>query len=262
MTTPRGELVLRRVDGAFEVISNGVFLMDTRDGRSERALVRAAVARHPEARRLLVGGLGVGFSLLEAVATPGLTDIDVVEIEPVLVGWHETHLRDLTGSALHDPRVTVLQRDVRDHLRASPGRYDIVCLDVDNGPGWTVTEDNAELYSAAGLATCVEALAPARRAGRVERAPLTGVRAARARDRRRTRGGRGRGGPRRARRRLPGRPQVRAAFAFMSRRSSGGSANSRLSSAERDLLARRRSRARPASRAPRAPGSRAPTRRW
>ena len=160
VTTPRGELVLRRVDGAFEVISNGVFLMDTRDGRSERALVRAAVAKHPEARRLLVGGLGVGFSLLEAVASPGLTDIDVVEIEPVLVGWHETHLRDLTGSALHDPRVVVLQRDVRDHLRASPGRYDIVCLDVDNGPGWTVTEDNAELYGAVGLATCVEALVP------------------------------------------------------------------------------------------------------
>jgi len=160
VTTPRGELVLRRVDGAFEVISNGVFLMDTRDGRSERALVRAAVARCPEARRLLVGGLGVGFSLLEAVASPGLTDIDVVEIEPVLVGWHETHLRDLTGSALHDPRVEVLQRDVRDHLRASPGRYDIVCLDVDNGPGWTVTDDNAELYGADGLATCVAALTP------------------------------------------------------------------------------------------------------
>jgi spermidine synthase len=160
VTTPRGELVLRRVDGAFEVISNGVFLMDTRDGRSERALVRAAVARNPGARRLLVGGLGVGFSLLEAVASPGLTGIDVVEIEPALVGWHETHLRELTGSALHDPRVEVLQRDVRDHLRASPGRYDIVCLDVDNGPGWTVTEDNAELYGADGLATCVEALVP------------------------------------------------------------------------------------------------------
>ena len=160
VTTPRGELVLRRVDSAFEVISNGVFLMDTRDGRSERALVRAAVDRRPEARRLLVGGLGVGFSLLEAVASPGLTAIDVVEIEPVLVGWHETHLRDLTGSALHDPRVEVLQRDVRDHLRASPGRYDIVSLDVDNGPGWTVTEDNAELYGADGLATCVEALVP------------------------------------------------------------------------------------------------------
>jgi spermidine synthase len=160
VTTPRGELVLRRLEGAFEVISNGVFLMDTRDGRSERALVRAAVDRQPEARRLLVGGLGVGFSLLEAVASPGLTAIDVVEIEPVLVRWHETHLRDLTGSALHDPRVDVLQRDVRDHLRASPGRYDIVCLDVDNGPGWTVTEDNAELYSAAGLASCVAALAP------------------------------------------------------------------------------------------------------
>ena len=160
VTTPRGELVLRRGDGAFEVISNGVFLMDSRDGRSERALVRAALAMHPAARRLLVGGLGVGFSLLEAVASAGLTNIDVVEIEPVLIGWHETFLRDLTGPALHDPRVSVLERDVRHHLRASPGRYDIVCLDVDNGPGWTVTEDNAELYGADGLARCVEALVP------------------------------------------------------------------------------------------------------
>jgi spermidine synthase len=160
VTTPRGELVLRRVDDAFEVISNGVFLMDSRDGRSERALVRAALERHPAARRLLLGGLGVGFSLLEAVASPGLTGIDVVELEPVLIGWHEMFLRDLTGPALHDPRVTVLERDVRDHLQASPGRYDIVCLDVDNGPGWTVTEDNAELYSAGGLARCVGALVP------------------------------------------------------------------------------------------------------
>ncbi|HET9944209.1 MAG TPA: hypothetical protein VFR56_01055, partial [Actinomycetes bacterium] len=107
-TTPRGELVLRRVGEHLEVVSNGVFLMDTRDGRSERLLVRAALDVHPDPRRLLIGGLGVGFSLVEAVAEPALTAIDVVEIEPDLVGWHATHLGHLTGAALADPRVRVV----------------------------------------------------------------------------------------------------------------------------------------------------------
>ena len=159
-TSPRGELVLRRSGDAFEVISNGVFLMDTRDGRSERALVREAVARHAAAHRLLIGGLGVGFSLLEAVDVPTLTEIDVVEIEPVVVGWHATHLRTITGAALADPRVVVVVDDVRHHLEAGTGGYDVICLDVDNGPDWTVTESNTSLYGTEGLATCVRALAP------------------------------------------------------------------------------------------------------
>jgi spermidine synthase len=164
VTTPRGELVLRRVDGELEVISNGTFLMDTRDGRSERALVRAALAAHRRsaaAPTLLVGGLGVGFSLLEAVADPHLERIVVVEIEPVLVGWHATHLAHLTGAALADPRVQVVVGDIAAHLAEHPGGYDTVCLDVDNGPDWTVTETNESLYSAAGLDRCVRALAPA-----------------------------------------------------------------------------------------------------
>jgi spermidine synthase len=162
-STPRGELVLRRVDGELEVISNGTFLMDTRDGRSERALVRAALAAHRRsaaARTLLVGGLGVGFSLLEAVADPELERIVVVEIEPVLVGWHATHLAHLTGAALADPRVQILVGDVAGHLAGHPGAYDAVCLDVDNGPDWTVTETNEALYSVDGLDRCVRALAP------------------------------------------------------------------------------------------------------
>lgn len=158
--TPRGELVLRRVGADLEIVSNGVFLMDTRDGRSERLLVREAVTAHGAARSLLVGGLGVGFSLDEAVGLPGLTSVDVVEIEPVLVGWHRTHLADRTADVLADPRVRVLVADVADHLAGHPATYDVVCLDVDNGPDWTVTEANASLYGAAGLARCLGALRP------------------------------------------------------------------------------------------------------
>lgn len=158
--TARGELVLRRVGDDLEIVSNGVFLMDTRDGGSERALVREAVAAHGRARDLLVGGLGVGFSLAEAVGLGDLTTIDVVEIEPVLVGWHRTYLAARTADALADPRVRVVVTDVADHLAAHPAAYDVVCLDVDNGPHWTVTDANAGLYGEGGLDRCVTALRP------------------------------------------------------------------------------------------------------
>jgi spermidine synthase len=139
-------------------VSNGVFLMDTRDGRSERLLVRAALDAQPDARNLLIGGLGVGFSLREAVAFEGLTRIDLVEIEPDMVAWHHTHLRHLTGGALTDPRVQLVVADLQIHLRDAEDTYDVVCLDVDNGPDWTVTDTNAALYTADGIAQSVAAL--------------------------------------------------------------------------------------------------------
>jgi spermidine synthase len=150
--------VLRQVGDHHEVVSNGVFLMDTRDGRSERLLVRAALEAGPDARSLLVGGLGVGFSLREAVTSDDLTRIDVVEIEPDLVAWHHAHLHHLTGDALADPRVHVVVADLQDHLRDNPDTYDVVCLDVDNGPDWTVTETNAAIYTADGITRSVAAL--------------------------------------------------------------------------------------------------------
>lgn len=132
--------------------------MDTRDGRSERLLVRAALDRHPEPRRVLIGGLGVGFSLAEAVADPWLTAIDVVEIEPALLGWHQGPLRAVAGGALEDPRVTVQVADLAEHLRGDRPAYDVICVDVDNGPDWTVTASNAGLYDEAGTAALLDRL--------------------------------------------------------------------------------------------------------
>ena len=81
VATRRGELVLRRSGTEFEIISNGVFLMDTRDGRSERLMVTAALARCPAtAPEVLICGLGVGFALAEAVSQARVTRVDVVEI--------------------------------------------------------------------------------------------------------------------------------------------------------------------------------------
>jgi spermidine synthase len=152
LVTPRGELVLRRDGAHHEIVSNGTFLMDTRNGESERVLVRAAAG---SGDRVLVGGLGVGFSLAEALAV-GAAAVTVVEIEPAVVRWNAEHLGTV---GLTDPRVTVVVEDLAGFL-VKPGEYDAVCLDVDNGPEWTVTAANADLYGDAGLAAVDRVLAP------------------------------------------------------------------------------------------------------
>ena len=145
-----GELVLRRAGADHEVIANGTFLMDTRDGRSERALVRAAVIGLREAR-VLIGGLGVGFSLDEALRAPGVAEVVVVELEPAVAGWARTHLRRHGGAGLDDPRVRLVVADLGELLETLEGPFDAICLDVDNGPGWLVHERNRRLYADAGL---------------------------------------------------------------------------------------------------------------
>lgn len=161
---PYGEVVLRRRGAHYEIIANGCFLMDTSDGRSERLLVRAALEELGDRAdpRLLIGGLGVGFSLAEAAAEPRWARITVVEREEAVLDWHRSGpLSALSGTALADPRTELVQADLVDHLRAVAAdgqRFDALCLDIDNGPDWTVTEDNSSLYSPAGLAACREAL--------------------------------------------------------------------------------------------------------
>src|SRR5438067_1472260 len=104
--TPRGELVLRGDGEHLEVISTGVFLRDTRPGASERLLVRAALDRHEAPRVLLVGGLGVGFSLVEALSDARLEHVVVVEREQVLIDWHRSWLAPWSAGGLDDPRTT------------------------------------------------------------------------------------------------------------------------------------------------------------
>jgi spermidine synthase len=157
--TDRGELVLRSRDGHFELISNGVFLMDTRSGRSERVLVRAARAATGPRPRLLIGGLGVGFSLAEAVRTDA-SEIIVVEIEPAVVAWHHGVLRPFSEGGLDDPRVRVVTGDLAVWFTGTSDRFDAICLDVDNGPGWTVFDHNTGLYRPSGLAMLREHLRP------------------------------------------------------------------------------------------------------
>ncbi|WP_461035266.1 spermidine synthase family protein [Streptomyces mayteni] len=169
---PYGEVVLRRHGALLQIIANGCFLMDTSDGRSERLLVTeafAALAEGPPATRptptaspeVLIGGLGVGFSLVAAAAEPGWGGITVLERESAIIDWHRAGpLGELTAAALADPRVRLVHGDLLAHLHEVEAGYDALCLDVDNGPDWTVTEDNEGLYSPAGLAACRAALRP------------------------------------------------------------------------------------------------------
>jgi spermidine synthase len=160
---PHGEIVLRRHGGLLQIIANGCFLMDTSDGRSERLLVRAALDAldDREAPGLLLGGLGVAFSLDEAVREARWGRVTVVEREQAVIDWHrDGPLAPLSATARADARTRVVHADLLTHLRTSGERYDVLCLDVDNGPDWTVTEGNDTLYSPGGLAACRESLTP------------------------------------------------------------------------------------------------------
>jgi spermidine synthase len=159
--TRRGELVLRKSGAEFEIISNGVFLMDTRDGRSERLMVTAALGRCPAAApEILICGLGVGFAVAEAVSQARVARVDVAEISAEIIGWHATHLRHLAAPAWGDGRVRVINTDVVAWLARQRGPYDVICLDVDNGPEWTVWDANQALYDDGGLRRVRDSLRP------------------------------------------------------------------------------------------------------
>jgi len=161
---PYGEVALRRRGDCFEIIANGCFLMDSSDGRSERALVISGLDQleRPGGACVLIGGLGIGFSLAQASADPRPSRIHVVEREQAVIDWHihgAAPLRAFAGGGHDDPRTRVIQADLLDYLQTGADRYDLICLDIDNGPDWTVTEGNRGLYQPAGLSLLERALA-------------------------------------------------------------------------------------------------------
>lgn len=152
-------LLRRREDGALELRANGVFVMDTVETSSERVLAARALELHERPSRVLVGGLGLGFTLEAVLADPRVRHCTVAEIEPALVGWMRDGTVPHGPRLLGDDRVEVYAGDVADLLRGEPA-YDVVLLDVDNGPGNLVHQANAGLYDAGGLATARSALRP------------------------------------------------------------------------------------------------------
>ncbi len=143
-------------------MANGKSLMSSRMHGSEQALAAFALRRLqvPDAR-VLVGGLGMGFTLratLDLLA--GDATVVVAELVPAVVEWNRGALGTLAGHPLRDARVQVEIGDVADTLHASPGGFDAVLLDVDNGPDAFTATTNARLYSDQGLAAARAALKP------------------------------------------------------------------------------------------------------
>lgn len=160
VVTPRGELQLQRRGEAYEVISNGCFLMATYNGDSEKEMIALGRRWNPETRRILVGGLGVGFTLRAALDAPGVERVTVVEIEEKVAQWNRGVLAPVNGHALDDPRTDLVVADLNQFLDGEPQPYDLIALDTDNGPEWMVFDANAGLWSAGGLDRLERWLAP------------------------------------------------------------------------------------------------------
>jgi spermidine synthase len=156
--TSRGEFVLRQHGERVELIANGVFLVDTDGGTSERLLVDVALDGRPGGD-VLIGGLGFGSSVAAALDA-GARSVTVVEHEPVVVEWFARHLPDRAERTLGDPRVTVLVDDFAAVAIREGGRWDAICADVDNGPDLLARPGNASLYRRPWLEIAARRLRP------------------------------------------------------------------------------------------------------
>jgi spermidine synthase len=160
--TPDGSLMaLMRRDREHIILANGKPLMSSLMHGSEEALATVACAR---ARTLpqpcvLVGGLGMGFTLRATLdLLPSDATVIVVELIPAVVEWNRGPLAPLAGVPLEDERVQVMTGDVAAELRSSRNRFDVVLLDVDNGPLAFTESANSGLYTDQGLAAAKTAL--------------------------------------------------------------------------------------------------------
>lgn len=159
--TPDGDvLTLHRRDGDFFLYLEGEELMSTRAPGTEVALAEIGCEGLPASRpRVLIGGLGLGFTLRAALAVlPGRAEVVVAEILPAVVEWHRRHLGEL-GRPVEDERVEVHLGDVAECLETGPG-FDAILLDVDNGPSAWCLRDNGQLYGRAGLRRLLASLVP------------------------------------------------------------------------------------------------------
>lgn len=155
------EFSLARQDEDWVVRVDGRTLMSSRMHDSEEALAEHALERVEDPQAVLVGGLGLGFTLravLDRVADDA--KVTVAELVPELVGWNRTHLAELHQDALADPRCEVVVGDVFETIRRSSAVFDVILLDVDNGPIALSHASNQRLYSERGVRACHAALVP------------------------------------------------------------------------------------------------------
>jgi spermidine synthase len=154
------ELTLAKRDEEWVVRTAGRTLMSSRQHGSEEALATLALERSSRRKRILVGGLGFGYTLRAVLdRVPVDASVEVAELVPAVVAWNREHLSRLAGRPLDDRRVTLVEGDVKRRIRAARARYDAILLDVDNGPSAVAHAENDSLYGVAGVAYCHAALA-------------------------------------------------------------------------------------------------------
>jgi spermidine synthase len=163
-TAPDGTvLTLYRRDETYVIRAGLEELMSTRRYHSEERLAEVVCLplRESQAPRVLIGGLGFGFTLRAALAAlPADARVVVAEIVPEIVEWNRDPAYPLAADALADPRVELRIGDVAEVLRARPGAFDAIMLDVDNGAQALTTGANASLYRKRGVRRAVAALRP------------------------------------------------------------------------------------------------------
>jgi len=156
-------LTLHQRGHEFSIRVQHMELMNSRRSASESGFSElgcARIAGRPRPR-VLIGGLGMGFSLRRALdGLPANATVVVAELVPQVVTWNETVLGHLAGHPLRDPRVVVRQGDVAQLLRESRGAFDLIMLDVDNGPEGLTQAANDWLYARPGIETARAALRP------------------------------------------------------------------------------------------------------
>ena len=158
-----GELRLMRRGTEFAIKLGSNELMNSRLTATEQALATLACDRIKtrKAPKILIGGLGMGFTLRAALVVLGAqAKIEVAELVPAVVAWARGPMAELFGGSLADPRVTICESDVVDLIRGARADYDAILLDVDNGPNGIVRKANDRLYDVNGLAAAHNALKP------------------------------------------------------------------------------------------------------
>ena len=158
-----GELRLMRRGREFTIKLGVAELMTSRLSASEEALATLAAEKLSGRgkRRVLIGGLGMGFTLRAALSAFGAgAEIVVAELVPDVVRWARGPMAELFGGCLGDPRVEIVEADVAALIRTAKPRYDAILLDVDNGPEGMTQAANDDLYAMRGLAAARAALRP------------------------------------------------------------------------------------------------------
>lgn len=155
-----GELRLHQRGSEYSIRVGAYELMNSRVHGSEDALASLVFERlESKDARVLIGGLGMGFTLVAVLRELGARGEAIVsELVPGVVAWHRGPLADVSGDALHDSRVTIREIDVAQILRNEKEAFDAILLDVDNGPAGLTSKRNDWLYSPAGLRAAHAAL--------------------------------------------------------------------------------------------------------